>query len=87
MVMRMYEGNFSYRSISHLEAGDVVSALREWAECVVEDEERDRVEDLLHDCESALDVVLVSKRSSRASERGTSFEGAPRWASALDRNA
>lgn len=78
MLLNMYESNFEYRPITHLEAGDMVAALREWVECVVEVEDRERVEKLLRNCESSLDIVLVSRPSPRASERGTSFEGGPR---------
>ncbi|RCT00205.1 hypothetical protein BAURA86_03226 [Brevibacterium aurantiacum] len=85
--MRMAESNFDYRAISHLEAGDIVAALREWVECVVDDEDQGRVEKLLRRCESSLDIVLVSRTSSIASERGTSFEGGPRRAGASDLNA
>lgn len=86
MLLNMHDSNFIYCPISHEEAGDLVAGLREWVACVVDDEDRERVEKLLRKCESSLDVVLVSRPSSRASERGTSFEGAPRRVGASDLN-
>lgn len=83
--MLLPESNCSYSPLSHLEAGDLVAALREWVACVVEIEDQERVEKLLRKCESSLDIVLVSRHASIASERGTSFEGAPRRVGAADR--
>jgi hypothetical protein len=79
------ESNYSYRPLDHLEAGDLVAALREWVASVVDVEDHERVEKLLRKCESSLDIVLVSRHATIASERGTSFEGAPRRAGAADR--
>lgn len=78
MLLNMHESNFEFRPISHLEAGDMVAALREWVDCVMDEEDRERVGRLLRECESSLDVVLVSKPSSRPLGRGTSSEGDPR---------
>lgn len=77
MLLNMNDSNFIYCPISHEESGDLVAALREWVDGVVDEEDRDRVEKLLRKCESSLDVVLVSRPSSRASERGTSSDGGP----------
>ena len=76
-MFRLPDSSFSYRPIGLLQSGDVVAALREWRECVVEIEDRERVDALLRECESSIDIVVVSKNSSIASERGTSFEGGP----------
>lgn len=84
--MLLPESNHLYKPLSHFEAGDLVAALQEWVACVVDDEDRERVEKLLRKCESSLDIVLVSRPTSRASERGTSFEGAPRRVGASDLN-
>jgi len=81
----MPESNCRYTALSHLQAGDIVAALREYLECVVDEEDRERVEKVLRKCESSLDIVLVSRHALIASERGTSFEGAPRRAGAADR--
>lgn len=81
----MPESNFRYTPLCHLQAGDIVAALREYLPCVVDEEDRERVEKVLRKCESSLDIVLVSRHASIASERGTSFEGGPRRAGAVDR--
>lgn len=80
----MSESNFGYSPLTHLQAGDIVAALREHLDCVVDEEDRERVEKLLRKCESSLDIVLVSRHASIASERGTSFEGGPRRAGVAD---
>jgi molybdopterin-guanine dinucleotide biosynthesis protein len=71
----MSESNCRYSPLSHLQAGDVVAALREWVEVVVEVEDRERVDKLIHRFESALDVVLVEKHFFRAGEIGTILPG------------
>lgn len=86
--MLLPESNFEYCPLTLLEGGDVVAALQEWvAACVVDDEDRERAEKLLRKCESSLDIVLVSRHASIASERGTSFEGGPRRVGASGLNA
>lgn len=72
--MLLSESNYDYCPLTHLEAGDVVAALREWVVACVEEDDRVRVERLLHRAESSLDIVLVARHSSIAGEmRGTSI--------------
>lgn len=72
--MLLPESNYEYCPLTHLEAGDVVAALREWVTACVEEDDRLRVERLLLRAESCLDIVLVERHPSRAGEmRGTSI--------------
>lgn len=75
----MPDSNCVYMPLSHLEAGDLLAALREWAGCVVEDEDRKRVENVFHKCEQSFDIVLVSRRSPMPVEprRRSGLAGAP----------
>lgn len=72
--MLLPESSYDYCALSHLEAGDVVAALREWVAVCVEEDDRVRVERLMQRVEACVDVVLVERHPSRAGEmRGTSI--------------
>lgn len=70
--------NFDYRPRSHLERDDVISAFREWPNCVVANEDREWVQRLLHQFESPLNVILVPRHRASPSQPGSSPESAPR---------
>lgn len=57
--------NLSYVGLDHVDAGELVSALREWSLSVEDDE---RVGRLLRRLEQCIDVVLVERHPSRAGE-------------------
>lgn len=62
--------NLLYNGLDHDDAGELVSAVRDWLYSVVESDDRERVDRLLNRLESAVDVVLVEKRSPIAVEPG-----------------
>lgn len=87
--MTMFEStgpNLHYNGLDHEDAGELVSAVRDWSYSVAEIEDSERVLRLLERLERAVDVVLVEQPASRPSERGTSFEGAPRRVGESDLN-
>lgn len=85
MQIESLNGRNRYVPLDDMQFADIVEGLREATESVVELDDKQRVERLLARVEQAVDVVLVERNTSIASERGTSFEGAPRRAGAADR--
>lgn len=79
--------NLRYNGLDHEDAGELVAAVRDWSYSMADDGDCERVLRLLTRLEGAVDVVLVEKSFSKASARGTSFEGAPRRVGALERGA
>lgn len=68
------ESNYSYYALTHLEAGDMFAALREWLAGCIEEGDRVRVQRLLRKVESSIDIVVVERHPSKAGEmRGTSI--------------
>lgn len=86
MQIENLNGRNRYVPLDDMQFADIVEGLREATESVVELDDKQRVERLLARVEQAVDVVLVERNISIASERGTSFEGGPRRAGAADRN-
>lgn len=62
--------NLRYNGLDHEDAGELVSAVRDWAYSVVESDNSERAHRLLNRLERAVDVVLVERHPVRAVEPG-----------------